>query len=91
MDQVVAVFALPVTVAVNCMLWVALRLAVEGPTPTLTVDPPPPLPPPPLGGGTGREMVPEPPVAGIEVPDAVEATTPVICTGIEVFEGFEEI
>ena len=29
------------------------------------------------GPGTGREIAPEPPLAGMEAPPAVEATTPV--------------
>ena len=35
-DQVTPVFALPVTVAVNCLFWDAARLVLEGLTPTLT-------------------------------------------------------
>ena len=37
MDQVTEVFALPVTVAVNCRLCDAVRVALEGLRPTLTV------------------------------------------------------
>jgi hypothetical protein len=55
MDQVTEVFALPVTVAVNCLLCEAERVALGGLTPTLT-----------LGGGPGREIVPEPPLAEME-------------------------
>ncbi len=78
MDQVTAVFALPVTVAVNCLLCDAVRVALEGLTPTLTT-----------GGGAGREIVPELPLAGIESPAAVEATALVTCTGIDVVDGFD--
>ena len=67
LDQVTDVFALPVTVAVNCVLCDAVRVEFEGLMPTLT-----------LGGGAGREIVPEPPLAGMESPAAVDATTPVI-------------
>jgi hypothetical protein len=67
MDQVTEVFELPVTVAVNCLFCDAVRAALEGLTLRLTA-----------GGGGGREMVPELPFAGIEVPVAVEATTLVI-------------
>ena len=35
MDQVTAVFELPLTVAVNCMVWAADRIAVIGLMPTL--------------------------------------------------------
>ena len=42
MDQVTEVFALPVTIAVNCAVFEAVRAALEGLTPTLT--------PPPAGG-----------------------------------------
>ena len=62
MDQVTEVFALPVTVAVNCLLCDAVRVAFEGLTLTLT-------------GVAGREIVPELPLAGMESPAAVEATT----------------
>jgi hypothetical protein len=65
MDQVTEVFAFPVTVAVNCLLCDAVREAVGGLSPTLTT-----------GGGAGREIVPEPPLAGMESPAAVDATTP---------------
>jgi hypothetical protein len=41
--------------------------------------------------GFGRVIVPEPPVAGIDVPSAVEATTLVSCTGIVVVDGFAAI
>jgi hypothetical protein len=68
MDQVTEVFALPVTVAVNCLLCDAVRVALEGLTPTLTLG----------AGSPGSEMVPEPPLAGIELPAAVEAATLVI-------------
>ena len=61
------VFALPVTAAVNSLLCDAVRVALKGLTLTLT-----------LGGGTGSEIVPVPPLARIELPVAVEATTPVI-------------
>jgi hypothetical protein len=37
MDQVTEVFALPVTVAVNCLLCEAERVALGGLTPTLTL------------------------------------------------------
>jgi len=37
MDQMTEVFALPVTIALNCVLCDAARLALEGLTPTLTV------------------------------------------------------
>jgi len=67
-DQVTEVLALPLTVAVNCLLCDAVRVAVEGLTPTLILG----------GGSPGSEMVPAPPLAGIELPTAVEATTPVI-------------
>ena len=67
MDQVTEVFALPVTVAVNCELCDAVRVALGGLMLTLTT-----------GGGAGREIVPELPLAGMESPAAVEATTPVI-------------
>jgi len=67
MDQATPVFALPVTAAVNSLLCDAVRVALKGLTLTLT-----------LGGGTGREIVPVPPLARIELPVAVEATTPVI-------------
>jgi len=67
MDQVTEVFALPVTVAVNCLVCEGVRVALCGLTLTLTV-----------GGGAGREIVPVPPLAGMELPAAVEATTPVI-------------
>ncbi len=67
MDQVTEVFALPVTVAVNCLLCDAVRLAFEGLTLTLT-----------LGGAAGREIVPEIPLAGMESPFTVAATTLVI-------------
>jgi hypothetical protein len=36
-DQVTEVFALPVTVAVNCLLWDGVRVAVGGLRPTLTL------------------------------------------------------
>ena len=65
MDQVTEVLELPVTVAVNCLLCDAARVALRGLTLTLT-----------LGGGAGREIVPAPPLAGMESPAAVEATTP---------------
>src|SRR5438477_4262243 len=68
MDQATPVFALPVTVAANSLLCDAVRVALKGLTLTLTLG----------GGGAGREMVPVPPLAGIELPAAVEATTPVI-------------
>ena len=67
MDQVTEVFALPVTVAVNCLFCDAARDALRGLTLTLT-----------LGGSPGSEIVPELPFAGMESPAAVEATTPVI-------------
>ena len=35
-DQVTAVFVVPVTLAVNCCVWVTIRLAVEGVTAILT-------------------------------------------------------
>lgn len=79
MDQVTEVFELPVTVAVNCLPCDAVRVALEGLTPTLT-----------LAGGPGREIVPDPPLAGIESPVAVEATTPVIWMGIDVADGAAE-
>jgi len=63
-DQVTDVFALPVTVAVNCVLCDAVRVEFVGLMPTLT-----------LAGGPGKEIVPEPPLAGMEAPAAVEATT----------------
>ena len=65
MDQVTEVFALPVTVAENCLLCDADRVAFEGFMPTLTV-------------GGGRKTVPELPVPEMELPAAVEATTPEI-------------
>jgi hypothetical protein len=68
MDKVTPVFALPVTVAVNNLLCDAVRVALRGLTPTLTVG----------GGAPGSEMVPVPPVTGIELPAAVEATAKVI-------------
>ena len=37
MDQVTEVFALPVTAAANCVLCDAVRVALEGLTPTLTL------------------------------------------------------
>ena len=37
MDQVTEVFALPVTVAANCLLCDAVRVEVEGLMPTLTL------------------------------------------------------
>ena len=37
MDHVTDVFALPVTVAVNCLLCDAVRVALSGLTPTLTL------------------------------------------------------
>ena len=67
MDQFTAVLALPVTVAVNCPLCDAVSVALAGLRPTVT-----------LGGGTGSEIVPELPFAGMESPAAVDATTPVI-------------
>ena len=39
MDQVTEVLELPVTVAVNCLLCDAVRVALEGLTPTLTLPP----------------------------------------------------
>jgi hypothetical protein len=68
MDQATPVFALPVTVAVNSLLCDAVRVALKGLTPTLILG----------GGAPGSETVPVPPLAGIELPAAVEATTPVI-------------
>jgi hypothetical protein len=65
MDQVTEVLALPVTVAVNCLLCEAARVALRGLTLMLTLG----------GGGAGREIVPEPPPAGMELPAAVDATT----------------
>jgi len=67
-DQVTPVFAFPVTVAVNSLLCDAPRVVLEGLTPTLTLG----------GGAPGTEMVPVPPLAGIELPTAVEATALVI-------------
>jgi hypothetical protein len=80
MDQVTEVFAVPVTVAVNCLFCDAARVALEGLTPTLT-----------LAGGAGSEMLLELPLAGIESPAAVEATTPEIWTGIVVVDGLAAI
>jgi hypothetical protein len=67
MVQDTPVLALPVTVAVNSLLCDAVRVAVKGLMPTLT-----------LGGGAGSVMVPEFPLAVIEVPPAVEAAALVI-------------
>ena len=39
----------------------------------------------------GRVMVPDPPLAGIESPIAVDATTPVTCTGMVVVDGLAAI
>lgn len=39
MDQVTAMFALPATVAVNCVVWEAARVAVSGLMLTLTLPP----------------------------------------------------
>ena len=64
MDQVTEVFALPVTVGVNCLLCDAVRVEVEGLMPTLTLD---------CGGGS--EIAPELPTAAMGSPAAVEATT----------------
>ena len=64
MDQFTDVFELPVTVAVNCLDWEAVRVALEGPSATLT-----------LAGGADREIVPVPPLAVMESPVAVDATT----------------
>ena len=80
MDQVTDVFALPVTVAVNCLVCDAVRVAFRGLKLTLT-----------LGEGDGREIVPELPLAGIELPVAVEATTPVIWIGMDVVDGLAAI
>ena len=80
MDQVTEVFALPVTVAVNSLLCDAVSVELEGLTPTLT-----------LGGGAGNEIVPVPPLAGIEMPAAVEATAPVIWMGMDVVDGLDAI
>jgi hypothetical protein len=65
-DQLTKVFTLPVTVAVNCVPCDGARVAVGGFTLTLTME-----------GGGGREIVPKLPLAGMELPAAVEATTPV--------------
>jgi len=42
-------------------------------------------------GVTGSVTVPEPPVAEMELPPAVEATTPTIWIGIVVLDGLDEI
>jgi hypothetical protein len=63
-DQVTEVFALPVTVAANWVLCDAVRVALKGLRLTWTP-----------GAGGGSEIVPEPPLAGIESPAALEATT----------------
>ena len=42
-------------------------------------------------GVTGSVTVPEPPVAGMELPPAVEATTPTSWIGIVVLDGLDEI
>jgi hypothetical protein len=81
MDQATPVFALPVTVAVNSLLCDAVRVALKGLTPTLILG----------GGAPGSETVPVPPLAGIELPAAVEATTPVIWMGMDVVDGFAAI
>lgn len=65
MDQLTDVFELPVTVAVNCLDWDAVRVALEGPNATLTV-----------AGDAATEIVADPPLAVMESPVAVEATTP---------------
>jgi hypothetical protein len=65
MDQVTDVFGLPVTAALNCWLCDAMRAAVRGLMPTLT-----------MGGGASTMIVPELPTAGTESPAAVAATTP---------------
>ena len=67
MDQTTEVLILPPTVAVNCLLCDAVRVALEGLTPTLTVAKFP-----------GTVIAPDPPLAGIEAPEAVDATTPEI-------------
>ena len=79
-DQVTEVLAFPVTVAVNCLLCDALSEAFRGLSPTLTT-----------AGGAGREIVPEPPLAGMESPAAVEATTPDSWIEIVVADGFDAI
>jgi hypothetical protein len=80
MDQVTEVVELPVTVAANCLVWDAVRVALEGLKLTLTP-----------GGSAGRVIVPAPPLAGMELPAAVVATTPEIWTGIDVADGADEI
>jgi hypothetical protein len=79
MDQVTAVFELPLTVAVNCALWDAMRFALGGLMPTLTL------------GGAGSEIVPVFPFPGMESPAAVDATTPEIWIAIDVVDGFDAI
>ena len=79
-DQTTEALALPLTVAVNCLLCDAVRATLEGLTPTLTLEKFP-----------GSETVPEPPVAGIEAPKAVDATTPEIWIGIVVVDGLAAI
>ena len=68
MDQVTEEFALPVTVAVNCLVCDAVRVAVEGLTPTLI----------PGDVCPRAVMVPMSPLAAIDVPAEVDATTLVI-------------
>lgn len=65
MDQLTDVFELPVTVAVNCLVWDAVRVALEASNATLMV-----------AGGVVIEIVPDPPLAAMASPEAVEATTP---------------
>jgi len=79
-DQITDVVELPVTVAVNCVLCEAVRVAFRGLMPTLTV-----------GGCASMEIAPELPLAGIESPAAVDAITPEICTGIDAVDGFDAI
>jgi len=80
MDQVTEVVELPVTVAANCLVWDAVRVALEGLKLTLTP-----------GGSAGRVIVPAPPLAGMESPPALVATTPEIWTGIDVADGADEM
>ena len=79
-DQVTEVVELPVTVAVNCWLCDAVRVAVRGLMPTLT-----------MGGGVTTMIVPELPLAGMESLAGVTATTPETCTEIDPVEGFGAI